>query len=286
MTWYYTASVYHCNLLLLSLGVPGQWLMFYNYFYNFFYHYPMVYFRNLSKHWTSQWSENCVFTERERQHGSHPQPSHNGRRPRWRYRVYSWYGFSFSHNSADICWRTWPFFWHIFTLVQVWHLSGDATGIENKCCGQRRCVTNHTRFQKLCLDPDVLQLAIRNRGDIRNDREDNSTRSFRKASYRQYVHDRYGYLGKGNRKVCPSCVVKIIRQHYPSQTGVYMGFRHEWRALFMIMKETSLGQKIKQFFIIVLQIQKQRHVTYCHSQSKQLKNIELMNMCTCYAYVC
>ncbi|XP_078384476.1 uncharacterized protein LOC144666909 isoform X2 [Oculina patagonica] len=99
--------------------------------------------------------------------------------------------------------------------------------VENKCCGQRRCVTTHTRFQKLCLDPDVLQLAVRNRGDVRNDREDNSTRSFRKASYRQYVLDRYGYLGKGNRKVCPSCVVKTVRQHYPSQTGVYMGFRPE-----------------------------------------------------------
>ena len=47
--------------------------------------------------------------------------------------------------------------------------------IENKCCGLRRCVTTHTRFSKLCLDPDVIQLAIRNRGDIRNDRDDNST---------------------------------------------------------------------------------------------------------------
>ena len=96
--------------------------------------------------------------------------------------------------------------------------------IENKCCGQRGCVTNHTRFQKLCLDPDVLQLAIRNRGDLRNDMDDNSTRFLRKASYRQYVLDRYGYLGKGNIKVCPSCVVEVIRQHYPSQTGVHMGF--------------------------------------------------------------
>jgi len=99
--------------------------------------------------------------------------------------------------------------------------------IENKCCGQQKCVTTHTRFQKLCLDPDVLQLTIRNRGDIRNDREDNSSRSFRKASYRQYVLDHYGYLGKGNRKVCPACVVKVVRCHYPSQTDVYMEFRHE-----------------------------------------------------------
>ena len=75
--------------------------------------------------------------------------------------------------------------------------------IENKCCGQRRFVTRHTRFQKLCLDPDVLQLAVRNCGDIRNDREDISTRSFRKASYRQYVLNRYEYLGKGNIESVP-----------------------------------------------------------------------------------
>ena len=99
--------------------------------------------------------------------------------------------------------------------------------IENKCCGQRRCVTTHARFAKLCLDPDVLQLAVQNRGDIRNDREDNSTRSFRKSEHRQYVLDHYGHLGKGNRKVCPSCVVLKVRQNYPSQTGVYMGFRLE-----------------------------------------------------------
>ena len=100
------------------------------------------------------------------------------------------------------------------TSVPSWCKCGVCTfmpqDIENKCCGQRRCVTTHTRFQKLCPDPDVLQLTIRNRGDIRNDQEDNSTRSFRKAGYRLYVLNRYGYLGKGKRKVCPSCVVKTI----------------------------------------------------------------------------
>ena len=93
---------------------------------------------------------------------------------------------------------------------------------ENKCCGQRRCVTTHARFTKLCLNPDVLQLAVRDRGGFRNDREDNSARSFRKS-----VLDGYGHLGKGNRKVCPSCEVLKVRQNYPSQTGVYMGFRPE-----------------------------------------------------------
>ena len=91
----------------------------------------------------------------------------------------------------------------------------------------------HTQDFPRCVDPDVLQVAIRNRGDIRNDRDDNSTRAFRKAAYRQFLLDRYGYLGKGNRKVCPSCVVTIISRHYPSQTGVYMGFRAEWRTLIL-----------------------------------------------------
>ena len=27
--------------------------------------------------------------------------------------------------------------------------------------------------------------------------------------------DRYGYLGKGNRRVCPARVVKVVRHHYP-----------------------------------------------------------------------
>ena len=97
--------------------------------------------------------------------------------------------------------------------------------IENKCCRQRNCITLISRFAKICLDPDVLELCIRNTGDIRNDQEDNSTRAFRKAGYRQFVLARHGHLGKGNRRVCPSCVVLQIRGRYPSVTGVYMGFR-------------------------------------------------------------
>lgn len=97
--------------------------------------------------------------------------------------------------------------------------------IENKCCNLKKCITLSFRFTKLCLDPDVLELCIRNTGDIRNDREDNSTRAFRKAAYRQFVLARHGHLGKGNRRVCPSCVVLKIRERFPNITGVYMGYR-------------------------------------------------------------
>ena len=84
--------------------------------------------------------------------------------------------------------------------------------VENKCCQPKKCITNTSRFSKLCLEPDVLELCIRNTSDIRNDREDNSTRAFRKAAYRQFILARHGYLGKGNRRVCPSCVVIKIRE--------------------------------------------------------------------------
>lgn len=97
--------------------------------------------------------------------------------------------------------------------------------IENKCCNLKKCITLSSRFTKLCLDPDVLELCIRNTSDIRNDREDNSTRAFRKAAYRQFILAHHGRLGKGNRRVCPSCVVLKIRERFPSITGVYMGYR-------------------------------------------------------------
>uniref|UniRef100_A0A1X7TTA0 P2X purinoreceptor 7 intracellular domain-containing protein n=1 Tax=Amphimedon queenslandica TaxID=400682 RepID=A0A1X7TTA0_AMPQE len=51
--------------------------------------------------------------------------------------------------------------------------------------------------------------------------------SYRKAAYRQYILWKYKKLGKGNRKVCPSCVVRAIRNWYLSQTGHYMGFRSQ-----------------------------------------------------------
>ncbi|EDO40411.1 predicted protein [Nematostella vectensis] len=97
--------------------------------------------------------------------------------------------------------------------------------IENVCCGKRNCESTKARFGKLCLDVEVLSLGIRSSADIRNDRHDSSARAFRKAGYRNYILDKHGYLGKGRRRVAPSCIVWQIRHHYPTRTGIYMGFR-------------------------------------------------------------
>ena len=98
-------------------------------------------------------------------------------------------------------------------------------------------------------DRDVLELCIRNTRDMRNDREDNSPRSFRKAAYRQFILARHGHLGKGNRRVCPSCCVLKIRGHFPSVTGVYMGFRKQTEPLFSRSgchkKKTSTAMRFK-----------------------------------------
>lgn len=99
------------------------------------------------------------------------------------------------------------------------------TEVENKCCGKIHCLRERHLFSKYCLDVDYLRQSIRERSDYRAERFEFTNRSLRKASYRQYVLWRYGKLGQGNRRVVPSCIVLAIRRIYPSQDGVYMGYK-------------------------------------------------------------
>lgn len=97
--------------------------------------------------------------------------------------------------------------------------------IENVCCTKKNCITLTPLFYKLYLYPNILELRKLDRSNITNDCFDKSTQKFRKAAYRQFTLNEYGRLGRGNRKVIPSCVVWKVRSCYPSTTGVYMGFR-------------------------------------------------------------
>ena len=98
----------------------------------------------------------------------------------------------------------------------VWELHTNAAR-DRKCRRLTDCITTD-RFAKLCLDQDVFKLCVRNIGAIRNDGEDNSTRSFCNAAYREIILARHGHL-------CPSCVVLRFKRQYLSLTGVYMGYR-------------------------------------------------------------
>ena len=99
------------------------------------------------------------------------------------------------------------------------------TDVENKCCKQRRCVTLDPAFDNLVLNREALAIAIIHRSDFYVGPATDSPESFRKAAYRQYIIWRFRRLGRGNRKVVPSCIVCAVRCKYPSPDGNYLGFR-------------------------------------------------------------
>ena len=100
-----------------------------------------------------------------------------------------------------------------------------ATAEENKCCRQRSCVTLEPSFQSLVLDRDALSVAIVGHMDMLVDRSDFSNEGYRFTAYSQYVLWQNGYLGRGNRRVVPSCATCSIRNKYPSADGIYTGFK-------------------------------------------------------------
>ena len=53
--------------------------------------------------------------------------------------------------------------------------------VKRECCKLKKGRTPLSQFTNLCLDPDVVELCLKNTGDIRNNREDNSSRTFQKA---------------------------------------------------------------------------------------------------------
>ncbi|XP_077558779.1 P2X purinoceptor 7-like [Haemaphysalis longicornis] len=110
--------------------------------------------------------------------------------------------------------------------------------IECLCCREipeirrrlrrHQCVTLTRKFKAVCLDRAVLEVALKQRrrrlppaGD-----RDSRNRALRHAAFMQFALLTWGRLGKGKRRVLPSCVVTAVRSKYPSVTGQYSGFKH------------------------------------------------------------
>ena len=100
------------------------------------------------------------------------------------------------------------------------------TDKERVCCKERRiCRSKSGVFGNICLDSDNLSTAIRSHADTYVFTPTYDNRAMRHVSYRQYVMWIHGHLGKGHRKVIPSCCVWEIRKHYPSPDGRYTGYK-------------------------------------------------------------
>ena len=110
-------------------------------------------------------------------------------------------------------------------MVYLWSVPEDA-GRAGKCLLPEKNLCYFLRnVQHHLFRSGSFTVAITARCDIRADEPDYSTQSYRKAAYRQYTLWKYEKLGRGNRKILPSCVVTTIRQAYPAPDGNYMGFR-------------------------------------------------------------
>ena len=96
------------------------------------------------------------------------------------------------------------------------------TADENVCCHKRPCVSIMGWFETVVLNRDGLSVAIEARSDIYADDPEYNPASYRKAAYWQFILWQHGHLGRGNRRVVPSCVVWSIRSKYPAPDG---GFR-------------------------------------------------------------
>jgi hypothetical protein len=77
----------------------------------------------------------------------------------------------------------------------------------------------------VCLAKPVLHTALSALNQLRGDSmEILGNQSYRFAGYKQYTFWVHNHLGKGVRKVIPSCVIWKIRRMYKSEVDTYVSF--------------------------------------------------------------
>lgn len=84
---------------------------------------------------------------------------------------------------------------------------------------QMPCITHSEEFKTLCTNKTVLKNVLVAFHETRADpyEEVPENRSFRYAAYKQFIWWVYDHLGRGNRRVIPSCALWFIRSLYPDE---------------------------------------------------------------------
>ena len=88
-----------------------------------------------------------------------------------------------------------------------------------------KCITQHEDFATVCLNNAVLKTTLSMLNNLRGDKLSYNNDSFRYAAYRQFTWWVHNRLGKGVRRVIPSCAIWAIRDLYPDDNDSYIPFR-------------------------------------------------------------
>ena len=87
-----------------------------------------------------------------------------------------------------------------------------------------KSLTEAKEFQILCINKPVLENILTGLHDSRGDylEKDTTDRSHCYATYKQFTWWVYKWLGKGNRRVIPSCALWAIQTMYPELDNNYV----------------------------------------------------------------
>ena len=92
----------------------------------------------------------------------------------------------------------------------------------------QNCIIDHPTLRNMIRDPIAIKMHLI-RLSFQNPRtfphEPVSDTKYRYGAYRLTTLFIHGILGKGNRKVLPSCIVNFIRLLYPNCDNDYTGFK-------------------------------------------------------------
>ena len=101
----------------------------------------------------------------------------------------------------------------------------DTNEVPEELFEGQKCITRSSGFRMVCLEKPVLHASLSALNHLRGDSMENLDKSsYRFAGYKQYTFWVHNYLGKGVRKVIPSCAVWKIRNEYKADNDVYVPF--------------------------------------------------------------